>query len=135
MSLPKKITKKLIKLLGDKGILTEQTDLKAYSYDGTTNWQAMPDIVVFPTTKEQISEIMYLASEKEIPVTVRGAGTCLSGGPVPVAGGIVLCILAGVWFARPPGEEAPAPSWLRLRPLALVALLSLALVFLLRKPW
>jgi glycolate oxidase len=34
---------------------------------------------------------MKLASGNDIPVTVRGAGTCLSGGPVPVAGGIVLC--------------------------------------------
>jgi glycolate oxidase len=91
MSLEKKIVRGLAELVGKENVLTEQTDLKSYSYDGTTNWRGMPDIVVFPTTAEQISEIMKLASGNDIPVTVRGAGTCLSGGPVPVAGGIVLC--------------------------------------------
>lgn len=91
MSLSNDICKKLSQIVGHDSVLTSQTDLKTYSYDGTTNWSAMPDIVVFPTTTEQISEIMKLAFEGGIAVTVRGAGTCLSGGPVPVAGGIVLC--------------------------------------------
>lgn len=91
MSLAKKIVQGLEDLLGKENVLTGQTDLKSYSYDGTTNWRGMPEVVVFPTTTEQISEIMKLASGDGIPVTVRGAGTCLSGGPVPVAGGIVLC--------------------------------------------
>jgi glycolate oxidase len=47
--------------------------------------------VVFPTTKEQISEIMKLATAEKIPVTPRGAGSNLSGGSLPIAGGIVLC--------------------------------------------
>jgi len=85
------IVRNLSQLVGPDGVLTAKTDLKAYCYDGTTNWFATPDIVVFPTTTEQVSEIMSLASEHGVPVTVRGAGTCLSGGPVPIAGGIVLC--------------------------------------------
>jgi glycolate oxidase len=50
MSLEKKIVQGLEKLLGKENVLTGQTDLKTYSYDGTTNWRGMPDIVVFPTT-------------------------------------------------------------------------------------
>lgn len=91
MTLAKRTTDKLKQIAGSAAVLTGQTDLKSYSYDGTTNWYGMPEVVVFPTEVEQISEIMKLASQDEIPVTVRGAGTCLSGGPVPVAGGIVLC--------------------------------------------
>lgn len=91
MSLSKNAIERLKEIVGRTAVLTGQTDLKSYSYDGTTNWYAMPDVVVFPTTAEQISQIMRFASDGEIPVTVRGAGTCLSGGPVPVAGGIVLC--------------------------------------------
>jgi glycolate oxidase len=91
VSLSNDIVEKLSKIVGPGGVLTSRTDLKTYCYDGTTNWFGMPDIVVFPTTTEQISAIMKLASDGGIAVTVRGAGTCLSGGPVPVEGGIVLC--------------------------------------------
>ncbi len=81
----------LKKIAGEDAVLSDQTDLTAYSYDGTTHCQGMPEVVVFPTTTEKISEIMKIADGETIPVTVRGAGTSLSGGPVPSAGGIVLC--------------------------------------------
>ncbi len=81
----------LRKIVGDKGVLTSPAELAAYSFDGTTNWQSTPQVVVFPNNAEQISEIMKLANDGDIPVTVRGAGTNLSGGSIPVSGGIVLC--------------------------------------------
>jgi glycolate oxidase len=71
--------------------LTAPIDLASYSFDGTTSWQAAPQAVVFPTTAEQISQIMKLATAEKIPVTPRGAGSNLSGGSVPISGGIVLC--------------------------------------------
>jgi len=79
---PKDTLEKLEKIVGNKGILTSQVDLTAYSFDGTTNWQSMPEAVVFPTTSDQISAIMKLANNNVIPVTVRGAGTNLSGGSI-----------------------------------------------------
>ena len=86
------IVGKLREIAGAQGVLTATIDLKAYSFDGTTSWQAVPDVVVFPTTTEQVSAIMKLATEHKIPVTPRGAGSNLSGGSVPVSGGIVLCM-------------------------------------------
>jgi len=71
--------------------LIDAVDLTAYSFDGTTSWQRVPEAVVFPTTTEQVSEILKLATEQRIPVTPRGAGSNLSGGSVPISGGIVLC--------------------------------------------
>ncbi len=91
MSLSKSFVERLGGIVGRDGLLTSLSDLTVYSYDGTTNWQSMPEAVVFPTTVEQISGIMKLASDTSTPVTVRGAGTCVSGGPVPVSGGVVLC--------------------------------------------
>ena len=67
------------------------SDLASYSYDGSCRWQGIPDVVLFPSDAEEISGIMKLANENAIPVTMRGAGTCLSGGPVPTEGGIVVC--------------------------------------------
>jgi glycolate oxidase len=84
------IVSQLQKIAGKEAVLTAKEDLNAYSYDGTTVWTHMPEVVVLPTTTEQVSQIMKLASENKIPVTPRGAGTNVSGGSIPIKGGIVL---------------------------------------------
>jgi len=85
------IVSQLQKITGKEGVLTVKEDLNAYSYDGTTTWAHMPDVVVLPTTTEQISQVLKLANENKVPVTTRGAGTNVSGGSIPIKGGIVLC--------------------------------------------
>ncbi|MBW6486873.1 MAG: FAD-binding protein [Syntrophobacterales bacterium] len=79
------------RIAGKENVLTTPEALKAYSYDGTTNWIHEPDVVVFPTTTQAVSEIMKIANAEKIPVTPRGGGTNVSGGSVPWHGGIVLC--------------------------------------------
>jgi glycolate oxidase len=86
----KAILAELQKIAGKEDVLTMSEALKAYSYDGTTNWQHEPEVVVFPTTSQEISAIMKLANAEKIPVTPRGGGTNLSGGSVPWMGGIAL---------------------------------------------
>jgi glycolate oxidase len=81
----------LQRIVGKENVLTTPEALKAYSYDGTTSWQHEPDVVVFPTSAKEISEIMKMANAEKIPVTPRGGGTNISGGSVPILGGIVLC--------------------------------------------
>ncbi len=78
------------KILGNENVLTSDEALKAYSYDGTTNWIHKPDVVVFPTTASQVSAILKIANAEKIPVTPRGGGTNVSGGSVPWLGGISL---------------------------------------------
>ncbi len=85
------VIKQLKKIVGEDSILTAKEDLATYAYDGTTTWSHPPDVVVLPTTTAQISAILKLANEKKIPVTPRGSGTNISGGSVPIKGGIVLC--------------------------------------------
>ena len=80
----------LEKIVGKDNVLATPEALKAYSYDGTSSWIHEPDVVVFPTSTEQISQIMKLANGEKIPVTPRGGGTNVSGGSVPIMGGIVL---------------------------------------------
>ena len=79
------------KIVGKENVLTTPEALKAYSYDGTTNWIHEPDVVVFPTSTNEISEIVKIANAEKIPLTPRGGGTNVSGGSVPWLGGIVLC--------------------------------------------
>lgn len=80
------------RIAGKENVLTTPEALKAYSYDGTTNWVHEPDVVVFPTTTQAVSEIMKIANAEKIPVTPRGGGTNVSGGSIPWHGGIVLCM-------------------------------------------
>jgi glycolate oxidase len=87
----KKFIAELSKIVGKEAVLTSKEDLNAYSYDGTATWVHMPDVVVLPTTAEQVSRILKLADDNQIPVTPRGAGTNVSGGSIPIKGGIVLC--------------------------------------------
>jgi glycolate oxidase len=56
----------------------------------TEDYHFMPGLVVKPGSASEISAVMQLANEYKIPVTPRGAGTGLSGGALPVFGGIVL---------------------------------------------
>ena len=64
-------------------------DRICHGYDATKA-SALPEVVVKPASAEEISRILLLANEKLIPVYPRGAGSGLTGGAVPLAGGIVL---------------------------------------------
>ena len=85
------IVKQLKSIVGQDSVLTKKEDLATYAYDGTTTWSHSPDAVVLPTTTKQISSILALANQNLIPVTPRGSGTNISGGSIPIQGGIVLC--------------------------------------------
>lgn len=77
-------------LIGDaKRVLTDESDLFSYSFDASFGTY-LPDIVVQPKSAEEVAKIMKLANRDLIPVYPRGQSTSLSGGPLPVKGGIVL---------------------------------------------
>lgn len=80
------------KIVGKENVLTSPEALKAYSYDGTTSWVKEPDVVIFPKSTSEVSQIMKIANAEKIPVTPRGGGTNVSGGSVPWHGGIVLAM-------------------------------------------
>jgi len=86
------VAERLKRLVGAENVLTEQEDLLAYSYDGTAAVQHLPDCVVFAHTVEHVQGVLRLAMEEEIPIVTRGSGSGLSGGSIPIRGGIVLCM-------------------------------------------
>ncbi len=91
-----KVTDNLIALLteivGDKNVLTGD-ERENYSRDETPRSKpVLPEVVVKPEDTASVAKILKLANEKNIPVTPRGAGTGLSGGAVPIYGGIVLSL-------------------------------------------
>jgi len=87
------IAGELGRIVGDKYVVFDDADkLAAYSHDEVAEEQYahMPEALVRPRSADQIAAIMKLANRRRIPVTPRGAGSGLSGGAVPVRGGIVL---------------------------------------------
>ena len=75
--------------VGAKHVHTAVEKLMVYSFDSTFQ-NHMPDVVVKPHTVEEAAAVVKLAAKHQISLTVRGAGTCLSGGPVALDGGILL---------------------------------------------
>ena len=80
-------------IVGSNYCLYDIHDLYAFSYDSTPLFHAMPDLVLMPSCTEEVSEIMKIANKNRIPIVSRGSGTNLSGGTVPLEGGIVLNML------------------------------------------
>jgi len=81
----------LVKIVGKEGVLTSTEDLAVYSYDGTFE-EHKPDIVVLPSSTEQVSQVVRLAARECIPVVTRGMASGLAAASVPFSGGIVLCL-------------------------------------------
>jgi glycolate oxidase len=84
------ITGKLKKIVGPEYVLLDEESLKLYSEDETEDLNFVPEVIVKPSSAEEISEIFKLANEYKIPLTPRGGGTGLSGGALTVHGGICL---------------------------------------------
>jgi glycolate oxidase len=76
--------------VGDANILCDVESLHHYSHDETEDLHFLPEVVVKPSSPEEISSILRYCNEKRIPLTPRGAGTGLSGGALPVFGGVIL---------------------------------------------
>src|SRR6185312_9796748 len=77
-------------IVGDDAVVTGHDSLEKYSHDETEDLHYYPEVAVKPATSQEISALMQLCNERLIPVTPRGAGTGLSGGALPVMGGLLI---------------------------------------------
>jgi len=80
-------------IVGTRHVIYDDPDrLQVYAHDeiAEAHYAHLPEVVVRPQTVAEIAAVMKLASREKIPVTPRGAGSGLSGGAVPIHGGIVL---------------------------------------------
>ncbi|MDA3792444.1 MAG: FAD-binding oxidoreductase [Elusimicrobia bacterium] len=86
----KKIINKLAGIMPEENIYTDEGDLEKYAEDESPGLHYMPAVVLKPTETDRIKDILKLANKFKIPVTGRGGGTGLTGGALPVYGGIVI---------------------------------------------
>ncbi|HSR53978.1 MAG TPA: FAD-linked oxidase C-terminal domain-containing protein [Acidobacteriota bacterium] len=82
--------RRLVEIVGPENALTEDSELLVYERDALSFHRHTPDLVLFPRCTRHVAEIARLAYAEDIPYLPRGAGTSLSGGAVPAAGGILL---------------------------------------------
>ena len=78
----------LIWAVGAERVLSAVEDRICYSYDAT-NQKVIPDIVIRPGDTNDVSNTLKIANKYEVPIYARGAGSGLTGGAVPLKGGIV----------------------------------------------
>jgi len=83
------VVRELSTLLGARYVLHTAYDLMMYEYDASID-RCTPDVVVLPATTEDVAAIVKIAAHHNVPVVPRGAGTGLSGGAIPIFGGIVI---------------------------------------------
>ena len=81
----------LIGALGADAVVAGASVSPDYGTDESLHAHAqLPEVVVFPSDTAQVAAIVSVAADRGVPVTARGAGTGLSGGCIPVPGGLVV---------------------------------------------
>jgi len=90
MSIPDSFLRRLREVVGAEQISTGASNLSLHAKDESFHAPHLPDVVIWPKTTEEVSRVIRLCYDSEIPVTPWGAGTSLEGNPIPVQGGVVL---------------------------------------------
>ena len=83
---------RLRSVVGEKSLLFSPDEVLVYECDGFVVDKKSPDVVVFPTTTEQVVAIVKICNEFDVPFVPRGAGTSLAGGCLPVGGGVMIAL-------------------------------------------
>lgn len=89
-----KITSELLELIkaavGAENVFLDEESLSTYSHDETEDLKYHPEVVVKPRDTAAVAALLKLCNAHHVPVTPRGGGTGLSGGALPVFGGVLL---------------------------------------------
>ncbi|MFN4255651.1 MAG: FAD-binding oxidoreductase [Saprospiraceae bacterium] len=84
------VLEKFRAILSETHLLTDEAALRAHGHDETEDLVFMPEAVALPGTAAEVAALVRICHEERIAVTVRGAGTGLAGGALPVHGGLVI---------------------------------------------
>jgi D-lactate dehydrogenase (cytochrome) len=84
------IVHELTTLLSSERVSVTTADRSLHAVDQSAHTPHMPDIVLWPETTAEVSNILKLANQQRLPVTAWGAGTSIEGNPIPVRGGLLL---------------------------------------------
>ena len=85
-----RVVQEFQRLLGKDQVFLQEADRLTYAYDAAVLDPVLPALVVRPKSTEELGQVVRLCNDNGLPVTVRGAGTNLSGGTIPLPGGVVV---------------------------------------------
>ena len=86
------IAEALREIVPGEGVILSDRELQVYESDGLTAYRQPPLMAVLPQTVEQVSQVLAYCHAEGIKVVPRGSGTSLSGGALPLADAILLCM-------------------------------------------
>ena len=86
------VLQRLRALLPSGRVLAQPAQLAAYESDGLTAFRTLPIAVVVPETQDEVIAVVRFCRDEKVPFVARGSGTSLSGGSLPVTGGIVITL-------------------------------------------
>ncbi|GAC1389586.1 MAG: FAD-linked oxidase C-terminal domain-containing protein [Ktedonobacteraceae bacterium] len=86
------IVAELRAIVGDEGVIEKHEQLRTYESDGLASFRVTPALVVLPTTTEEVQGVVRVCHRERIAFVPRGSGTGLSGGALPIAGGVVISL-------------------------------------------
>jgi glycolate oxidase len=84
------LVSELRRLCGDEAVFHDPIDLVTYECDGLPHLREVPAVVVLPSSPAQVQSVVRLCHREGVPFVARGHGTGLSGGALPVPGGVVI---------------------------------------------
>ncbi|OLT23131.1 glycolate oxidase subunit GlcD [Pseudonocardia sp. CNS-139] len=82
----------LVDALGTDGVIDDPMRLRTYECDGLTGYRVVPALVLLPRSAVEVAVAVRACARAGVPFVARGAGTGLSGGALPVAGGVVISL-------------------------------------------
>jgi len=88
----RRLREQFVRICGAEAVLHEPLQLLTYECDGLPHLKNSPALVVLPSSVSQVQAVVRLCSREGIPFVARGHGTGLSGGALPVTGGVVIAL-------------------------------------------
>ena len=90
--LPQTLIQEFRSILGPENVISNETDLHVYAYDSAVQEPVVPGLALRPTATEQLGPLISLCHANNLPMTIRGSGTNLSGGTIPASDqAVVIC--------------------------------------------
>jgi glycolate oxidase len=86
------IVKDLKKIIKSENVLDHEDQVRPFETDALSAYKQKPLVVVFPENTKEVSEILSYCNQNRIKVVPRGSGTGLSGGALPLADSVLLCL-------------------------------------------
>ncbi len=84
------IVAELRAIVGEEGVIEKHEQLRTYESDGLTSFRVKPALVVLPSSTEEVQAVVRICHRERLPFVPRGSGTGLSGGALPIEGGVVI---------------------------------------------